>query len=152
MSIRKNPIAYLALFVALGGTSYARDPASANSVGTHQLRNGAVTDTKVRRHSLWSNVFVPGALPQPLHTTVQSLGTGPPAEGPPPPAGTPITINVPCPSGQHAVGGGWDFSQAGGSADVTVSKPYANDNGWTVTFTANQEPFGIAVAYAVCAS
>jgi hypothetical protein len=38
MSIRKNLIAYLALFVALGGTSYAAVSLPGNSVGTRQLR------------------------------------------------------------------------------------------------------------------
>ncbi len=36
-----------ALFVALGGTSYA-----AMTVGTHQIRNGAVTTPKIHRHSV----------------------------------------------------------------------------------------------------
>ncbi len=37
MSIRRNPIAYLALFIALGGTSFAATQLPANSVGTGQL-------------------------------------------------------------------------------------------------------------------
>jgi hypothetical protein len=37
MSIRKHPVAYLALFIALGGTSYAATQLPANSVGTDQL-------------------------------------------------------------------------------------------------------------------
>ena len=44
---RANAIAYLALFVALGGTSYAAITIPPNSVGTRQLRNGAVTPAKV---------------------------------------------------------------------------------------------------------
>ena len=47
LSVRKNAIAYLALFVALGGTSYAAINLPAGSVGTRQLRAGAVTAVKV---------------------------------------------------------------------------------------------------------
>ena len=41
--IRQNAIALVALFVALGGTSYAALSLPAGSVGTKQLRNGSVT-------------------------------------------------------------------------------------------------------------
>src|SRR5581483_113405 len=47
--IRHNGIGYLALFVALGGTSYAAFSLPRNSVGTRQLRNGAVTNKKLGR-------------------------------------------------------------------------------------------------------
>ncbi len=40
-------ISTAALFVALGGTSYA-----AMTVGTHQIRNGAVTTPKIHRHAV----------------------------------------------------------------------------------------------------
>lgn len=42
-----NLTATLALFVALGGTSYAVTQLPRNSVGTAQLRNGAVTPVKL---------------------------------------------------------------------------------------------------------
>ena len=45
--IRHNAIALAALFVALGGTSYAALSLPAGSVGTKQLRNGAVTSKKI---------------------------------------------------------------------------------------------------------
>ena len=44
--LRANVIAYLALFVALGGTSYAAISLPAGSVGTRQLRNGSITPIK----------------------------------------------------------------------------------------------------------
>jgi hypothetical protein len=44
--LRTNLIAYLALFVALGGTSYAAFQLPAGSVGTRQLRNHSVTPVK----------------------------------------------------------------------------------------------------------
>jgi hypothetical protein len=61
--IRSNVIGYVALFVALGGTSYAAVTLPKNSVGTKQLRNGAVTARKVRTHSLLAKDFKPGQLP-----------------------------------------------------------------------------------------
>jgi hypothetical protein len=44
---KSNAIALLALFVALGGTSYAAIALPAGSVGTRQLRNRAVTEKKL---------------------------------------------------------------------------------------------------------
>jgi hypothetical protein len=56
-------VATLALGVALGGTSYAAMRIPANSVGTAQLRNGAVTAAKIRAHSLTASDFEAGQLP-----------------------------------------------------------------------------------------
>lgn len=44
-------VALVALFVALGSGAYAQ--VSANSVGTPQLRNGAVTHPKLAQNSVW---------------------------------------------------------------------------------------------------
>jgi hypothetical protein len=45
--VRSNAVAYLALFVALGGTSYAAAGLAPGSVGSRQLRNQAVTSPKI---------------------------------------------------------------------------------------------------------
>ena len=75
--IRANVIAYLALFIALGGTSYAAITLPRNSVGTKQLRSNAVTSGKVRNGSLRLSDFQSGAL--------KRGPRGP--QGPPGPAG-----------------------------------------------------------------
>jgi hypothetical protein len=45
--LRTNLVAYAALFVALGGTSYAAIALPANSVGSKQLKKSAVTSSKI---------------------------------------------------------------------------------------------------------
>lgn len=45
--LRGNAVAYLALFIALGGSSYAAFVLPANSVGTKQIRNHAITPIKL---------------------------------------------------------------------------------------------------------
>ena len=47
--LRRNVVAYLALFVALGGSSYAVTNAPPNSVGTRAIQNGAVKAEKLGR-------------------------------------------------------------------------------------------------------
>ncbi|MGH2941543.1 MAG: hypothetical protein ACRDLN_02025 [Solirubrobacteraceae bacterium] len=60
--IKGNAVAYLALFVALGGTSYAAIRLPANSVGTKQLRASSVTSAKVRNGSLRPQDFASGGV------------------------------------------------------------------------------------------
>jgi hypothetical protein len=50
--LRSNAIAYLALIVALGGTSYAAINLPAGSVGSRQLKNGSVTTNKLANGSV----------------------------------------------------------------------------------------------------
>ena len=50
-------IAVIALFVALGGTSYAATVLPAKSVGTIQLKNGAVTNAKIKAHAVSNKSF-----------------------------------------------------------------------------------------------
>ncbi len=47
--LKRHHIGLLALFIALGGTSYAAVKLPRNSVGTTQLRKGAVTQSKLSR-------------------------------------------------------------------------------------------------------
>jgi hypothetical protein len=56
--------ATIALVVALAGSGYAALNIPAGSVGTKQLKDGAVTARKVRRHTLLAVDFAPGQLSQ----------------------------------------------------------------------------------------
>ena len=54
--VRSNFVGYIALFVALGGTSYAAVNLPAGSVGTKQLRTGAVTPAKLDKRVIGGSV------------------------------------------------------------------------------------------------
>lgn len=54
--LKSNAIAYLALFVALGGTSYAAVRLPTGSVGTRELKNRAVTAAKLDPNSVAASV------------------------------------------------------------------------------------------------
>ena len=53
---RGNAIAYLALFVALGGTSYAAVVLPAGSVGARQIHNHSITPVKFDRTTIGGSV------------------------------------------------------------------------------------------------
>ncbi len=82
---RQNLVAYLALFVALGGTSYAAIILPANSVGPAQIRNDAVRSAKVKNRSLLAVDFRIGQLPAGARGAQGAPGTG--AKGDPGTAG-----------------------------------------------------------------
>jgi hypothetical protein len=87
----------IAVFVALGGTSYA---VARNSVGTAQLRRDAVTSAKVKDRSLRSSDLAPSA----------RTGT----RGPRGPAGPPGQfIGTPEPWHPLALAAGWDLFDTG---------------------------------------
>jgi hypothetical protein len=56
-------VAYLALFVALGGSSYAAVSLSRNSVKAKHIAAGAVGASEVKNSSLLAGDFAPGQLP-----------------------------------------------------------------------------------------
>jgi hypothetical protein len=114
-----NVVSTLCLFILLGGGAYAAIRLPKNSVGTSQLKNGAVTGAKVKVGSLPASSFKEGQLP---------LG----AVGPIGPKGEPgathvltyegeITVvpgdmsesrAVACPPGEMATGGGFTFEES----------------------------------------
>jgi len=55
-------VALLALFVALGGTSYAFTTLPMNSVGTKQIQDNSVTRAKIAHHSITSVLIKDGSL------------------------------------------------------------------------------------------
>jgi hypothetical protein len=65
--LRGNVVAYIALFIALGGTSYAAINLPAGSVGTRQLQNHAIEPVKLNPATIgasiraWANVTWDGA-------------------------------------------------------------------------------------------
>ena len=58
-----NVIATFALFLALGGGAYAAFKLPKNSVGSKQIKKGAVNSSKVRNRSLLAADFKAGQLP-----------------------------------------------------------------------------------------
>jgi hypothetical protein len=62
LSLRQNPIAYLALFIALGGSAYASVSVPSNSVGTRQLRNSAVTASKLHERAVTAGAIAPNSV------------------------------------------------------------------------------------------
>jgi hypothetical protein len=63
---RSNAVGYAALFIALGGTSYAAVAIPAGSVGTRQLRNGAVTGSKLAKQSVSAASLDPKTIAGPI--------------------------------------------------------------------------------------
>ncbi len=66
--IKSNAVAYLALFVALGGTSYAALRIPAGSVGARQLKNHSITPIKFDRSAIggyvryWAKIDAAGTI------------------------------------------------------------------------------------------
>jgi hypothetical protein len=66
--VKSNVIAYLALFIALGGTSYAAFRLPAGSVGNRALKNHSVSAVKLSRSSIagyvrdWARISASGRI------------------------------------------------------------------------------------------
>jgi hypothetical protein len=147
-------IALVALFVALGGTGYAALTIANNSIGTKQLKRGAVrnsdlaansvTGAKVKRRSLDSRDFKANSLPRgPQGEQGPTGATGSPAfgallgRGEAVPAGTSFLA----PSGQLAASAtenGVDSFTPNATltaSDLAISLFVAPDPGTSRTFT-----------------
>ena len=61
--LKRHHVAYLALFIALGGTSYAAVKLPANSVSSKQIKRNAVTGAKVKDGSLTVKDLKKGTIP-----------------------------------------------------------------------------------------
>jgi hypothetical protein len=127
-------VACLALFVALTGTSVAAVQLARNSVKSRHIANGqvkrpdiaagAVNSSKVANGALGSQDFAPGTLttgPQgPAgvvgNVTVQRLDRDLQD-------GASIGIDVPCPAGTKAIGGGASTAATGNDVALLFSRP-----------------------------
>jgi hypothetical protein len=72
--VRGNAVAYVALFTALGGTSYAAVQLAPGSVTSRALANGAVTHSKLAARSVSEGNFKPGALQNALRAMSGAKG------------------------------------------------------------------------------
>jgi hypothetical protein len=109
-----NVTASLALFVALGGTSYATLALPAASVGPRQLKHNAVTSVAVKDGSLLKADFQAGQLP---------AGAASPA-GPAGPAGDPGATGPSGPKGDRGdPGPTGSIASAPAGGDLTGSYP-----------------------------
>jgi hypothetical protein len=139
-------VATLALFIALGGTSYAVANLPRNSVGTAQLKAHAVTRAKL-------------AAGLPITGKRGPAGVRGPA-GPAGPAGLSIAgpsgllgveiitggTTATCPAGKQVIGGGARVE--GVSAGMlTVSAPTPDGSGWIASVTSPS----VVASYAICA-
>jgi hypothetical protein len=96
-----NVTALVALFVALGGVSYAAIVLPKNSVGAKQLKKDSVSSAKVADGSLQASDFKAGALP----------------------AGAPGPVGPAGPAGQPGAGGSAASSSGPAGGDLSGSYP-----------------------------
>ena len=158
-------VSCLALGLALGGTGYATVLAvPKNSVGTAQLKTGAVTTKKVKDRTLLRADFKPGQLP-----AGPQGPQGP--QGPAGPAGisglqrvdvtTPLSsvnsksLLVDCPAPKKAVGGGARVLGNGANrVSIVASFPDSSGTQWDASaaeVTATAATWQLQ-AYALCAN
>ena len=172
-----NVISLLALFVALGGTSYAALKLPKNSVGAKQIKAGAVHSSEVKNGSLQRKDFA--------HGVIKDGAQGPKGDQGPPGvvgnvivrrtdfalpagagAGTPgaaTSAFASCAEGERIIGGSVNVSDAV-NAEVLISRPATTnvgsggipDNGnqftfWKGTARTTTNIAGTARVFAICA-
>lgn len=100
--IRTNAVGYIALFIALGGTSYAAYSLPKNSVGAAQIRNHAIAPIKLNAPAIggyvlyWAHIDAHGRVldSRPRGARTISWNDNPSFS----PFGGPVTWNRPIPS------------------------------------------------------
>ena len=141
-------VAIIALVIALGGTSYAVSRVPARSVGSLQLKNGAVTRSKIAKSAVDSSKVAFNALTgfdinerklkQVKSAAVADHATAAigidkvvykSATGTVGPNGT-ASATANCDTGQHAISGGVKVDDANNEG-VADSYPLPGATGWT---------------------
>ena len=144
--VRRNAIAFLALFVALGGTSYA---ISAGSIGTKELRNNDVRSVDVRDRTLRRKDLAAGeVLGSPL-TYEKRFDF---------PRNPPLVAELPCPAGTLATAGGPSSQDPRVVSSLPMIKgPIGPDGrvtpvGWRVRYEwQGERPAEQVRAFVICA-
>lgn len=171
--LRPSPsmlVAFAALMVALGGTSYAIAQLPANSVGSKQLKKNAVTTAKVKNRSLVAKDFKAGQLPAGPRGAQGPVGPAGPAgpagaAGARGPAGaTNVTVRAgatelglsiaSCTGAERAVGGG-GFTDPADGGSLYESAPSVETGTPTDWIASAQDSAGVDVdvtAYVICAA
>jgi hypothetical protein len=127
-------VACLALAISLSGTAFAVATAlPRNSVGTAQLKTGAVNSAKVKNASLRAADFAPGQIPRgpagpagPAGVSGIQLISGSGASN----STSPKTQQQDCPSGKRAVGGGAVLTGTVTNTFLWTSRPTDAGTGW----------------------
>lgn len=163
-----NVTATLALFIALGGASYAAVQIPRNSVGADQLRTGSVRSAEVRDRSLALRDFSlaarqalrgergPAGPPGPSGGGASSLGLSyRTAEGTAPAvtaAGSGLsTTTATCDAGQRVVGGGLRVD-SGDDTSARESYPNLGNTAWTVHAGNDGGVPSTYTVFAICVS
>jgi hypothetical protein len=162
-------VACIALTVALGGTSYAAIRLPAGSVGTKQLKRGAVTGVKVKGNALGgvqinearlarvpraaladraSDAATADTADQATRAPVSRLDYRQSAAVAIPSTGTHVRATAGCDTGLNVVGGGAKVSDPE-SAIVVDSNP-AGRTGWEATAAAGAAGTTLTV-FVICA-
>lgn len=175
-----NVMSTLALFVALGGVSYAAVRLPAGSVGTKQLRDGSVTPAKLSRSAVTSlrGKQGPRGTQGPQGTPGLQGPAG--AAGPAGMSGLDLrwfkhtaelnrasnmqTVDIRCDPGWVPVSGGWGLGAIGLGDEVIGSTPTlpgigptggdnGNFSGWSTTFSPAPGPGTLTVdVHVLCAA
>ena len=152
-------VACIALAVALGGTSYAAIRLPANSVGTQQLKRGAITGVKVKANTLTGtqiNESRLGTVPTAARATTAESATSAPVARLDFRQSAPMAIptsghasaSVSCDSGLVAVGGGGKVSNP--DVALVVDANPLGKTGWEATAGAFTTGTTLTV-YVICA-
>jgi Collagen triple helix repeat (20 copies) len=175
-------VAFIALLVALGGTSYAIQALPRNSVGTKQLKMNAVTSPKVKPGSLLRSDFRAGQIPAgprgpagPAGARGAAGARGPagargaigergPAGAPGAPGATNVTVRLgpdalgdsvaTCLPGERATGGGGFVTDPGAAYlfDSSPTVPSGTPVDWEAEAELVAGGAAMVTAYVICAA